>query len=846
MQIQAVPWRRILLVVCLAVVCGAGPLVVPTAATEPAVRAPQEPAQEENPKQDPELEQQSYNVSLKGFEDSGTYFLYMKGSLLGTIEYDRKADGRIRNLFTISMAGQTLEVATTIAVDDNGMWRKIETRSAQGDADIERKGLVLERTIVGRKSTLEIGPDCLLYDNNIPGLLSDVVRAFHAAGKEEARIPLLSPVTATFTAKVSPQGEVERAIAGRDMIFEKYIMALPGVDTTLYADARGTVYLYDIPQQLAYFVRQGYEALAVKAIDDPLLSKPELEARVQKDVMVAMRDEVGLATDLYRPVTDRRVPLVLIRTPYGKDMMEMEGNYWARRGYACAIQDCRGRFKSKGVWTPFMHEAEDGYDTIEAIAAKAWCTGKVGMIGGSYVGWVQWWAASQNPPHLVTIVPNVSPPDPHYNIPFEYGTFFLLGSIWWAKILETGATADLTGGSMRAINEADYTKLLHTLPVIDLDKAFLGSENRYWRSWIEHSEDKPFWEKSSFLEKLQRVNIPVFHQSGWFDGDAIGSKLNYLEMSSCGHGHQKMIIGPWGHTDTASRLIGSRDFTKTAVIDLQREYLRWFDFWLKEIDNRILDEPLVKMFTMGSNEWHSGDTYPLETTVFKKLYLASDSGAATNKGDGRLTWEAGVGQSEADTFVYDPGDPTPDPGFYPTTSKEEREKETLSVVEEERKQKAFHRQITDEREDILVFRTEPLEEPLTICGPLSALLYASTSARDTDWFVTLSEESRKGKIFVLASGKVRARYRKTPFVSELLEPGKVYEYGLDLWHTGITFPKGSRVRVEVSSAQFPTFSRNLNTGGHNEMETEFEAATQKIFHSAEYPSHVLLPVLEED
>ena len=154
-------------------------------------------------------------------------------------------------------------------------------------------------------------------------------------------------------------------------------------------------------------------------------------------------------------------------------MMELAGKYWARRGYACAIQDSRGRFGSQGDWEPFVNEAEDGYDAIEWLALQSWCNGKIGMIGASYGGWVQWWAASQTPPHLVTIIPNVAPPDPHYNVPFEYGTFFLLGAIWWAKVVDTEATADLSGKTMIEIFELDYSKILQTLPVIDLDKSIL-------------------------------------------------------------------------------------------------------------------------------------------------------------------------------------------------------------------------------------------------------------------------------------------------------------------------------------------------------------------------------------
>jgi putative CocE/NonD family hydrolase len=561
--------------------------------------------------------------------------------------------------------------------------------------------------------------------------------------------------------------------------------------------------------------------------------------------MVPMRDKVQLATDIYLPIIKGKIPLVFIRTPYGKNMLELEGKYWARRGYACAIQDCRGRFDSEGELTPFLNEAEDGYDSIEWLAVRPWCNGKVGMIGGSYVGWVQWWAASQNPPHLVTIIPNVSPPDPHYNIPYEYGTFFIFGSIWWARILESEATADLGGATMHKINDADYSKILKTLPVIDLDEHFLGKENKYWREWIKNADNKKYWDKANFLDKLKNVSIPVFHQSGWFDGDGIGTKLNYLKMKSHDHKYQKLILGPWGHTDTATRMIGERDFGPEAAINLQREYIRWFDFWLKGIQNGINKEPMVKMFTMNSNKWHTGNSYPLEKTKMQKLYITSNGNANTEDGDGILKWVVDTSQSPYDSYTYDPADPTPAPTFYPTKSSEEKAKIVYSQEEEIKKRKEYYRKTVNERKDILTYRTEPLKEPLTICGPISAVLYASSSAKDTDWYITLSEETESGEIFSLAVGKIRAKYRNSVFDPDLLEPGKVYKYNLDLWHTGITFQTGSRIRVEVASAIFPVFSRNLNTGGHSETETDFVKAEQKIYHNKEYPSHMLLPIIPE-
>jgi putative CocE/NonD family hydrolase len=540
--------------------------------------------------------------------------------------------------------------------------------------------------------------------------------------------------------------------------------------------------------------------------------------------------------------------VILVRTPYKKEMNELTGNYYAKRGYVVAIQDCRGRFASEGTWEPFIYESKDGYDAIEWLGTQEWSKGKVGMIGASYVGWVQLWAASENPPHLTTIIPNVAPPDPFYNIPYEYGSFFILGAIWWAEILETEATGDLSGRAMAQINERKYEKILKSLPVIELDEKILGKKNPYWRKWIQHNTNDDYWQRANFIDALKNLDLPVFLQSGWFDGDGIGSKLNYMALEQSKNKFIKVILGPWGHTDQSHSRLGDYDFGKEAAPDLQTLYLRWFDYWLKGIDNKIVEEPLVEYFVMFSNQWLKGDTYPLPETQFTKFYFDSTEGANTSKGDGVLMTEMSEKGKEFDQYVYDPGDPTPWPEYYYKSEeeiKQEKDK-TIDIEEYKKRIEAFHNEVSDAREDILVYQTPPLEKPVSVAGPLSAVLYASTSAPDTDWFITLMDVDEEGKIFHLVRGTIRARFRNSMEKPELLQKDKVYRYDIDMWQTGITFRKGHRIRIEISSALFPMFSRNLNTGGHNEIETKFQKAIQKIFHSNEYPSHILLPVVNLD
>ncbi|HMQ17249.1 MAG TPA: CocE/NonD family hydrolase, partial [Phycisphaerae bacterium] len=465
-----------------------------------------------------------------------------------------------------------------------------------------------------------------------------------------------------------------------------------------------------------------------------------------------------------------------------------------------------------------------------------------GMMGASSLGWVQWVALSRTPPHLVTMIPNVAPPDPFYNIPYEYGAFFLLGAIWWAEVVQSEATADLSGVTMSKIGDRKYGKLLASLPVIDLDERVFGKPNKFWRRWIEHPTRDAYWEPACHLDKLAQARIPVFHQSGWFDGDGIGSKLNHAAMRSHGHPHQKLVLGPWGHSDTAHRM-PERDFGPPAIIDLQTMYLRWFDCWLKGRDNGVRSEPLVSVFVMYANEWLHGDEYPLPQTQFQKWYLHSGGNANTSAGNGRLSTDPPGADAPPDRYTYDPGDPTPMPDFYETPEEEDKDGEVRSVEEKRRIAREHDQKVTAQRRDILVYVSEPLKDAVTICGPVSAKLYASTTAKDTDWFVRLIDVNEKGEMFRLVEGRLRARYRNSVRQPTLLEPRRVYEYTLDLWQTGIRFQPGHRIRVEVASASFPFFGRNLNTGGHNETETEFIKAEQTIYHDAARPSHVLLPVI---
>jgi pimeloyl-ACP methyl ester carboxylesterase len=485
-------------------------------------------------------------ATLAGFEDQANFSLVVNEERLGSMQSTWKKDGSFESHAAISLAGQKAEATTRIVPEADGRWRTITLESAVGTITLKREGSSVTRTFKDKTTTLETREGVVIFENNSPALVSQAIRAYDRSKGGTQQLPLLVLTGRAVDVTLEAKETAEHAIGGKDLTLTKFLYGLPGLDLFVWADSAAKVYLIEIPAQKAAFVREGYEALRKAEAADPSLSAAKYEVAIDRSVGVPMRDGVKLVTDIYRPQGLEKAPIILVRTPYKKEMAELQARFYARRGYIYAVQDCRGRFGSGGVWEPFVNEAKDGYDTIEWLAKQPFSDGKVGMIGGSYLGWVQWWAASEHPPHLVTMIPNVAPPDPFYNVPYEYGAFFLEGAIWWADILESGATADISGVAMSKIGEKKYSKLLRALPVIDLDKSVLGKENPYWRKWIQHPNNDEYWKPANFLDRLKDVNIPVFHQSGWFDGDGIGTKLNYLKMESYKHPSQRLTIGPWG------------------------------------------------------------------------------------------------------------------------------------------------------------------------------------------------------------------------------------------------------------------------------------------------------------
>jgi len=540
--------------------------------------------------------------------------------------------------------------------------------------------------------------------------------------------------------------------------------------------------------------------------------------------MIPMRDDVKLSTQLLFPkIKQEKYPVVLVRTPYKKERRAEEYNYIIENGYVLVLQDVRGRFGSEGIFEPFVKESKDGYDVIEWIARQPWCDGNIGMIGGSYNGLVQYAAAAEQPPSLRTIIPNVAMVDPYRHGAYANG-IFTPGSLIWCAIIEKLGTDE-------EIYAKDWGKLLNHLPTSALDSIIFSRELDYYQKWVQHESKDSYWKQGSTLEKLSAIQIPVFVQSGWFDSQLHSNTLAYEMLTDSGNPNVKMIIGPWGHTDRESKSFNGEFMGEAADdINLQTQYIRWLDYWLKHKDNGIMDEPLVEIYAINSNTWYNDDSYPFRFTTDKKLYLSS-----TNKPDlgknGELTFNRERINEGVDTFIYNPGD-------VPVFIEKMFKRGKYDLI----------REMLSEREDYLFYKTTGFSQETTIIGPIQARIYAATSAVDTDWFtilVLLDEEDKF--IDLISSGLIRAKFRNSFENAELLEEEKIIQYDIDMTHYGLKLQKGEKLGLIVTSSWgYPLLGKNLNTGKNNQLETDYEIAKQKIYHTKESSSYISIPVLNSN
>lgn len=564
---------------------------------------------------------------------------------------------------------------------------------------------------------------------------------------------------------------------------------------------------------------------------------------VERNVAAEMRDGTVLYADIYRPDGDGPWPVILMRSPYEK--MQGEHNFgtyqlpswYAQRGYLVVSQDTRGRYESEGDFYTFAHEEYDGYDTVEWAARLPGANGKVGMYGFSYVGATQLLAAVAAPPSLVCICPAITSSDYYEGWAYRGGAFALAFNASWATFLSID-TAQRQGDSRLMQRQwAQFGTVGGVYPSLPL-KEFpnLDELAPYYSDWVEHESYDDYWKQWSIEHRYEQIGVPALHVAGWYDIFLQGTLKNFVELgqragTEQARGGQKLIIGPWWHMPWSSRA-GANDFGAEARHRIDEEQTRWFDHWLKGQDNVYLDEPRVKVFLMGVNRWRDENEWPLARTQYVNWYFHSGGRANTMDGDGQLNREAPA-EEPPDVYTYDPRNPVPSLGgrsccYYPIAPMGGADRTGAEI-----------------RPDVLVYTSEELEDDLEVTGPVTATLHAATSARDTDWVVKLIDVYPDGRPVNVAEGILRARYRNSFEVPELLEPDRVYEFVVDLIATGNVFQAGHRIRVEVTSSDFPQFDRNPNTGqrlGEYDY-VDFTTAVQTVFHDGNKASHITLPVI---
>jgi putative CocE/NonD family hydrolase len=591
-----------------------------------------------------------------------------------------------------------------------------------------------------------------------------------------------------------------------------------------------------------------------------------------KDVMVPMRDGVRLATDVHRPARGGvaaagRFPTILERTPYNKE----ESDFWARvfvpRGYVFVTQDVRGRFHSEGRWRPLSDDGRDGHDTARWIGTQEWSDGGIGTIGGSYAGGTQHALALADAPHIKAMVPLDAMSDCgryglRHNGAFELRFFNWIFNLGFSppRVRQPGNDPNATAalGTLRD-HVREYLAGLPLRPGTTPLK-FAPDYERWLVEAMGHGDNDSFWTDmgASVVDHVAEYkDVPVYLVGGWYDSWAAQTaNLNYVELSKAKKSPLRLIMGPWTHGGQRRSYAGEAEFGPDAAIDLEAFQLRWFDRWLKGADNGVDHEPPVRIFVMGGGaghrtpegrifvggQWRAEKEWPLARARPTPYYLQAGGGLSTDP----------PRAAPPTRFLFDPRHPVPTVGGNLSSSTglmeagglDQRCRKDVWLCEDERPLSA--------RNDVVVFQTPPLERDMEVTGRLIVKLWASSSAVDTDFTAKLvdvypsSADFPAGFDLNIGDSIVRARYRESLARATPMKPGQAYAFTIELYPTSVVFKKGHRIRLDVSSSNFPRFDVNPNTGEPLNDNRRWSVADNAILHDADHPSHVLLPIVPAD
>ncbi|MEV6340502.1 CocE/NonD family hydrolase [Nocardia vinacea] len=582
---------------------------------------------------------------------------------------------------------------------------------------------------------------------------------------------------------------------------------------------------------------------------------PAREFQVLKDVMVPMRDGVLLATDLWLPRGADPGAALLVRLPYGKDNLaiivdSVFPNLWEllNAGYAVVVQDCRGTFRSEGEFIPMINEPRDGVDTINWIRQQSWCDGKVGMFGASYLGLVQWASAGEGSDGPQAIAPALASVD-YFEAPWysEGGAMSWHAALYWSTLMAVNnahrAVTSAADGALEKMGAGvemidNFESHMEAMPAGN--KPLLEAATSWWANWLAHPSRDDYWRKLAVGERLDTVTTPALHIGGWFDPFVNNTLKAYQRIKTArndieARDGQQLIVGPWAHggDEGFTGTYRERQFGMAAyfeAVDITGAHIRFFDRWLRGRTDALDGSAPVRIFVMGIDQWRDEQDWPLPDTQYIPYYLDSLGHANTADGDGRLHTEPPT-RDRIDVFEYNPLDPVRTVGG--------------RLLKNHKGHGPVDQRANEARDDVLCFTTDVLEQPIEVTGHLTLVLHVSSSALDTDFTGKLVDVFPDGRAFYLTDGIMRARYRNSTADPELLNPGQVYELTLDLSVTSNVFLAGHRIRLEVSSSDFPRYDRNTNTGGLISANTADEAiiATNRVLHGPEHPSRLILPII---
>jgi uncharacterized protein len=556
--------------------------------------------------------------------------------------------------------------------------------------------------------------------------------------------------------------------------------------------------------------------------------------RLERGGRCRLSDETTLVSDHYYPAGEGPWPTLLMRQPYGRDIASTvvyaHPSWFARHGYHVAIQDVRGRGGSEGEFYPFRNEARDGAETIAWLRTHAACNGRIGMYGFSYQGATQLLAAAEQPEGLVCIAPHMTAADLHRGWFYHHGALRLASTMGWGiqmlredarrmGLREASDRLEAAWGNVRA--QAAFVPYANHAAIAD------PALPAYVRDWFAHRVAGEYWSEQDVSTRIGRINVPALHVAGWYDMFLDGSIAGYLALrrsaaSEFAREHQYLIAGPWVHIPWGDR-VGDANLGEAANLGTDGILLRWFDHWLKD-SGGFANEPRIRYFALGRNEWREASEWPADATF--ALYLSSSGNANSRKGDGRLIENAPKDDEPRDVFVYDPEVPVMAPGGAQALSG------------------PFDQSALELGNNLLVYSSQPAAREAEIFGQPRVRLHAATSAAHADFTAKLVRVTASGRAEFVSMGIARSSwlFRDRGYAAD-----ETHAWEFTLEPVAVVLAPGERVRLEIASSAFPLYDRNPSTGVAPQLADNWNwgRSTQQVLHSAAHPSALYLPIAGE-